>query len=225
MLGHVPSTRCVSHHWCAERPWDVCANFLSYSPQQTQKMTQNALCSQERQGKYGKSKQMKKQCFKGSKTWNYSPVVCLCFGFVCLFSFLATPWHMAFLGHLSWSCVNAKSLTTLPGQGSNLHPGAAEMPLIPLYHSKNSYFPSYIMKGQTWRLYAKYLKIEKNRTNRTAPQRFVGLPYLQSREPSTTSKASSAGHSRTENHHSLFLNCLWKKTPWSYFKAYSTDVL
>lgn len=29
-------------------------------------------------------------------------------------------------------------------------------------------------------------------------------------------------HSRMENYHSLFLNCLWK-TPRSYFKIYSTD--
>ena len=31
-----------------------------------------------------------------------------------------------------------------------------------------------------------------------------------------------SAHSRMENYHSLFLNCLWK-TPWSYFKTYSID--
>lgn len=40
-------------------------------------------------------------------------------------------------------CSSARSLNTLPGQGSNLCPGAAEIPRIPLYHSRNSsiHFP------------------------------------------------------------------------------------
>ena len=63
------------------------------------------------------------------------------------FFFLATPWHTEFQGqgsdpscsfHLCYSCGNAGSLTTVRGWGSNLHPGAAEMPPILLHHSGNS---------------------------------------------------------------------------------------
>ena len=63
--------------------------------------------------------------------------------FFSYFLFLATPQHMEFLGQgsdlshsrdLHCSCGNARSFN----QGSNLHPGAAEMLPIPLYHSGNS---------------------------------------------------------------------------------------
>ena len=72
-----------------------------------------------------------------------------CFYFLLFFlSFLATSQHMEFLAQgsdlscgcdLCHSCGNAGSFNPLcQGQGWNLHPGATEMPLIPLCHGRNS---------------------------------------------------------------------------------------
>lgn len=61
--------------------------------------------------------------------------------FFCFFLFWLTPWP----GVRSEpqvqpcsSCGNTRSLTLCLQGGSNLHPGAAEMPLIPVHHTWNS---------------------------------------------------------------------------------------
>ena len=65
--------------------------------------------------------------------------------FVFVF-FFATPGHVAFLGQgsdLSRSCDlrhSCSNVGSVPGRGSNLHAGIAEMPLILLCHSRNSFY-------------------------------------------------------------------------------------
>ena len=64
------------------------------------------------------------------------------------FSFLAAPWDMKFpepgissepqLWHMPWLWQCWMLWPTTLGHRSNLHPGAAEMPLIPLCHCGNS---------------------------------------------------------------------------------------
>ena len=69
--------------------------------------------------------------------------------FFVYFSFLVTLRHIEFLGqgsdpshicNLHLSCSNTRSFNPVCqlAQGLNLHPGTAEMPPIPLHHSRNS---------------------------------------------------------------------------------------
>ena len=70
---------------------------------------------------------------------------CFGFGFVFfVFCFLATQGHMVFLAELQFQPTKAAAVgtpdshPTVPVRGSNLHPSALEMPLIPLWHSWDS---------------------------------------------------------------------------------------
>ena len=64
-----------------------------------------------------------------------------------IFSFLAAPWHVEFLGQgsdpshscdLSHSCTMLDPSPTVPSWGLNLGPGAPKTPLILLRHKRNS---------------------------------------------------------------------------------------
>ena len=68
---------------------------------------------------------------------------------ILIFCFSASSQYMEFLGkgsnlrhscNLNHSCSIARSLPTVPGQGSNLHASAPKMMLILLHHSGNSWF-------------------------------------------------------------------------------------
>ena len=57
-----------------------------------------------------------------------------------LFFFQLTHSILSSWAREGHSCSNVGSFNSLlPGWGSNLHPGAAEIPPIPLHHSRNSY--------------------------------------------------------------------------------------
>ena len=72
------------------------------------------------------------------------PLLVFYFLFHFLFLFLASLQHMEFPGPGIRSKPQLRPKLwldpepTVPGQGSNLHPCAPRMPLIPLRHSRNS---------------------------------------------------------------------------------------
>ena len=91
---------------------------------------------------------MKTQAQWNTYTWMF--IAALLF-----FSFLASPWHMEFLGQGSDPSHSCGTYTTsfnptVPGQGSILCPGAAETPPIPLHHSRNSHSPLFI-RALNWK--------------------------------------------------------------------------